>query len=56
MPDNKLVSFENFENSSYANRYIIGKSIYIRKYYVFKEVDPETGIAILEDVDGDAGK
>ncbi len=53
MPDNKLVSFENFENSSYANRYIIGKSIYIRKYYVFKEVDPETGIAILEDVDGD---
>lgn len=53
VPDNKLVSFENIENTNYANRYVVGKSLFIFKRYLFTGVDPDTGIATFKDVNED---
>jgi len=45
VPNNKLVAFPNIENfPQYANRYIVGKSLFIQKLYHFTGVDPQTGL------------
>ncbi len=41
---NKLISFPGLETSSYANSYIIGQPLSIKKLYHFTGVDPATGI------------
>lgn len=41
---NKLISFPGLETSSYANSYIIGQPLSIKKLYHFTGVDPTTGI------------
>ncbi|OQP67829.1 hypothetical protein A4R26_32670 [Niastella populi] len=41
---NKLVSYPDFENSTYANRYLIGRSLNIIKLYRFAGVNPTTGL------------
>jgi len=43
IPKNKLIGFENFENSGYASNYIIGQSINILKLYHFSGVNSSTG-------------
>jgi TonB-linked SusC/RagA family outer membrane protein len=48
---NKLLEFPGLESSSYANTYIIGKSVNVRKLYQFLGVDPQTGIYRFNDVD-----
>lgn len=48
---NKLVSFPGLASSSYANTYVIGKSITTRKLYYSKGVNPATGLYEFEDVD-----
>ena len=49
---NKLLSFPNIENSSYANIYRVGESI-LREYgYRFAYVDTETGQAQYRLIDG----
>lgn len=50
---NKLVSFPDLEGSTYANQYIVGEPLNIRKVYAFTGINPETGIYEFKDYDGD---
>jgi TonB-linked SusC/RagA family outer membrane protein len=43
-PRNKLVSYPNIDNSSYANVYTVGKSLFTQKLFHYTGVDPTTGI------------
>lgn len=52
-PKNKLVAFENLENSSYSTSYAIGKSINQIRRYKYTGVDNQTGLPTVEDVNGD---
>jgi len=52
-PKNKLVSYPGLEYSSYANQYIVGEDLSNVKMYRFLGIDPQTGLPIAEDVDGD---
>ncbi|GAQ15694.1 putative outer membrane protein [Myroides odoratimimus] len=52
-PKNKLVSFPNLENSTYANRYVIGKSISVLKLYHYEGIDPTTGQFKFKDFNQD---
>jgi hypothetical protein len=54
IPRNKLIEFPDIESSSYSNTYIIGRSIYIRKFYESTGVDPQTGLYKFEDLNDDA--
>jgi len=51
VPRNLLVEYPNLAGSAYANRYEVGKSLYIRKMYHFTGVDPQTGLIAFEDKD-----
>ncbi|MHB1105188.1 MAG: SusC/RagA family TonB-linked outer membrane protein [Lutibacter sp.] len=53
VPKNKLVKFDGLENSTFANRFIIGESLTILKLYNALGVDPETGIYQFEDYNDD---
>ena len=53
LPKNKLLAFENIENSSYANTHKIGEDITRIYGYSFLEVDSETGVAKFADENGD---
>jgi TonB-linked SusC/RagA family outer membrane protein len=50
-PKNKLVAYPNLQGSSYANTYIIGEPISIRRLFKSSGVDPATGFHQVEDVD-----
>ncbi|WP_343693050.1 SusC/RagA family TonB-linked outer membrane protein [Chitinophaga sp.] len=50
---NKLQSFRALTASSYANTLVIGQSLNIVRGYHFQGVNPETGVAIFEDVNKD---
>lgn len=50
---NKLIDFPNLEGSTYANSYVIGQPLSIRKLYHFTGVNPQTGISEYEDYNGD---
>lgn len=50
---NKLLSFPRLVASPYANTYVIGESVNIRKLYHYTGVDPQSGIYTFEDVNGD---
>ncbi|HCS20777.1 MAG TPA: SusC/RagA family TonB-linked outer membrane protein [Bacteroidetes bacterium] len=52
-PQNKLVAYPGIETSSYRNRYEVGESLYKRKLRHVIGVDPQTGVYIFEDVNGD---
>lgn len=53
VPRNKLVKFDNLENTGYYNSYTIGKSINQVRGYKYLGVDNQTGLPIVEDVNGD---
>ena len=53
LPSNKLISFPNLESSSYANTYVVGKSLTIQKAYHYLGVDPATGVYQFEDMNHD---
>lgn len=53
IPKNRLVSFDNLETSTFANRYVIGEPLTIVKLYHALGVNPETGIYEFEDYNGD---
>lgn len=53
VPKSKLVEFEDLENSTFSNRYIIGKPLTITNLYHSLGVDPETGQYEFEDYNGD---
>ncbi|RRJ90757.1 SusC/RagA family TonB-linked outer membrane protein [Flavobacterium macacae] len=50
---NRLVSFPGLESSPYANQYVIGQSVNIRKLFQSTGVDPQTGLYGFTDFNGD---
>ncbi|MDD2791788.1 MAG: SusC/RagA family TonB-linked outer membrane protein [Sediminibacterium sp.] len=52
-PHNKLVSYQGLENSTYANRYVIGHPLSIFKKFEYTGVDPLTGVYTFNDFDND---
>ncbi|KAF2082074.1 SusC/RagA family TonB-linked outer membrane protein [Flavobacterium sharifuzzamanii] len=52
-PKNNLIAFPQLENSTYANQYVIGKSINIQKVYNYIGLNTQTGIYQFEDVNKD---
>src|SRR5690606_24629280 len=52
-PENELLEFESIEESSYANRYRVGHSLNSFLLYHSLGVDPDTGLYVVEDVNGD---
>jgi TonB-linked SusC/RagA family outer membrane protein len=50
LPRNTLVTYPDLEASSYAYRYQVGESLFIRKAYHYTGVDPQTGLYTFEDV------
>ena len=53
LPKNKLLAFPDLENSTYANRFVIGQPLSVAKLYKLNGVNPETGIFEFEDFNGD---
>jgi hypothetical protein len=53
VPRNKLIKFPNLDSSSYSNTYIIGKSLYIQKFYEYTGIDSETGLYTVRDYNED---
>src|SRR5690606_34576869 len=53
LPENELLEFENVEESSYANRYRVGYSLNSSLLYHSLGVDTDTGLYIMDDVNGD---
>ena len=54
LPETKLLAYPNLDGSSYAGRYVIGKSLSLARVYGFDGVDSQTGIYKFKDLDGDA--
>lgn len=52
-PKNKLIAYPGLEKSSYANTYVVGKSLNVSKAYHFLGVDPQTGVYLFEDLNKD---
>jgi TonB-dependent starch-binding outer membrane protein SusC len=50
---NVLKSYPDIKNSSYANRYTVGKSLAAVKMYHYIGLDPTTGLYLFEDVNKD---
>jgi TonB-linked SusC/RagA family outer membrane protein len=53
IPRNKLISFPNLPQSTYANQFVIGEPISIRKVYNYLGVNKKTGLYEVEDVNND---
>lgn len=53
VPKNKLVSFPGVNKSIYAHRLVVGQSINVLRGYVYKDVDPSSGLYSFADLDGD---
>jgi len=53
IPRNKLINFPNLQGSTYANQYVIGEPLGIRKLYNFIGVDSSTGLYKFEDYNND---
>ncbi len=53
IPYNKLLRYDNIASSTYANTYVVGKSLFIAKRYFYSGVDPATGNYTFTDVDRD---
>lgn len=53
IPRNKLVDFPGLSSSTYANTYIIGKSVNARVRYESLGVNPQTGVYEFTDVNRD---
>ena len=51
LPENKLLSFPDLEESTYKNSYVIGKPITIMPIYQYEGVDPTTGLYKFTDFD-----
>ncbi|MGU9939713.1 SusC/RagA family TonB-linked outer membrane protein [Empedobacter brevis] len=53
IPKNRLVAFDGLENTSYANMYVIGKSLNSKKMYHLQGINPRTGLYEFTDYNGD---
>ena len=54
IPKNRLLKFENLENSAYRSKYVIGESLNVIYGYRSLGVNPETGVYDFQDTNGDA--
>ncbi|MDT0676482.1 SusC/RagA family TonB-linked outer membrane protein [Autumnicola musiva] len=52
-PRNKLISFPNIEETSYANTYRVGQPLNIDLLYSYAGIDSETGYFTVEDINED---
>ncbi|QRY55566.1 SusC/RagA family TonB-linked outer membrane protein [Sphingobacterium siyangense] len=52
-PKNKLLSYPNFEKSTYARSLIIGEPLFLRRLYDYKGINPETGLYTFTDFNND---
>ena len=50
-PKNILVDFPGLATSSYANNFVTGQSLSVRKLFEYEGVDPATGVYQFKDVD-----
>lgn len=50
---NELLSFPDLEGSTYANQYVLGESLNIRKVYENTGINPLTGVYQFTDFNGD---
>lgn len=54
LPRNRLVNFPNIETAPvYSDRYEVGEPLEIVKLYHYRNVDPETGVHTVVDLNGD---
>jgi TonB-dependent starch-binding outer membrane protein SusC len=53
IPQNKLLAYPNLEYSADAVNYKVGEPLSILKTYHILGVDPQTGLYVIEDADGD---
>ncbi|MFP5439048.1 MAG: SusC/RagA family TonB-linked outer membrane protein [Bacteroidia bacterium] len=53
IPKSKLVAFDGLEGSSYANSFVVGQPITIRKVYEYAGIDPQTGYYSFKDFNND---
>lgn len=53
IPRNKLISYPDIDQSSYANKYRVGHPLNIAILYQYSGVDPETGLYSVIDVNVD---
>ncbi|MHA4896222.1 SusC/RagA family TonB-linked outer membrane protein [Pedobacter sp. PWIIR3] len=51
IPKNKLIKYDNLENSYYANYYRIGYPLSVSLLYKYKGIDETTGLYTFEDLD-----
>src|SRR5690606_13866305 len=52
IPKNTLIEYPQLETSTYANTYVVGKSLQVRKLYEYEGLDDE-GYYAFKDVNGD---
>ena len=52
VPRNRLIAYPHLAESSYANIYAVGQSLFIQKRLHYTSVDPTTGIYRFADVNG----
>lgn len=50
---NELISFPDLEGSTYANSYVIGEPLNIKKVYQYEGLDTQTGLYKFKDFNGD---
>jgi TonB-linked SusC/RagA family outer membrane protein len=53
VPKNRLVSYPEIEQSSYANTYRVGHPLNISLLYRYEGIDPETGLYSIADINDD---
>jgi TonB-linked outer membrane protein, SusC/RagA family len=53
VPRNELLRFPDLDKTSYANQYEVGRDLSIVRGYDFIGIDPQTGIPLYTDVNGD---
>ena len=53
LPDNRLIRYDNIANSTYANQLAIGQPLNVILGFHFAGVDPQTGLAQVQDVNKD---
>ena len=53
IPSNKLLKYDELASSNYANQFVIGQSLSIRKLYHLTGINPTTGLFEFEDFNKD---
>ncbi|MDR0394865.1 MAG: SusC/RagA family TonB-linked outer membrane protein [Tannerella sp.] len=53
IPENKLLKYDDLDISTYATSYEIGKSLSVARMYKYTGINRETGVPLVEDVNGD---